>query len=133
MDSFIETMLIEEAEYRLKTRLSWYESQRAEQTGQTIIFYLNEETIGDLSTLGEALRQRGATAEPGELRCEMRMDNAAKNMERLKVRLLGMTHKALLNIPAPHAAVLLRRISELEAEEQGEIAALVAGNPTTQP
>ena len=120
------------AEYTLKTRLSWFDTQTIQDTGAVLIFELDGKTFQNVQDLERVMGAREDAGEvDGVLRCEMKTQTAQQNLVRLKARLVNMSPRQIMQIPNPHAAQLLARIAELEAEEQQELNDLLPGNPTT--
>ena len=132
--NFVETFTCQDGEtYEIKTRLSWFEAQKVDQAGETLLFELDGDTFKSLADAREALEGRESEGGQGVLKCELRMDHAQKNFERLKARLVGLNPRQVLGIPATHAAQILRRIEIIEEEEKAAIREILAGNPTTTP
>jgi hypothetical protein len=119
---------IDGTHYELKRRLGWFESQTIDDTGTTLVFEMDGETIGNIEDLQRRLDRTDAQ---GTLKCEVRIDTAKKNLARLRARVVGLNPRQLMGISRAHVIQLLRRIEELESDENEELSSLSAGNPTT--
>lgn len=133
-ENFVETFVCTDGTaYDLKTRLSWFDAQRVDQAGESILLEMDGKMFTSIDDARRVIEDtQGAGDSPGVLKFELRLDHAQKNLERLRARIIGLNARQILGISAQHAAQLLHRIEEIEAEEKAAIAEiLTSGNPTT--
>lgn len=133
MSNFTEDFICADGTaYEIKTRLDWFESQRIDQTGESILLEMDGETFGGIDDARRAIEEKQVSGDtPGVLRFELRIDHAQKNLARLKARLVGLNARQILGISAANAAQLLRRIEEIEEDEKAQVREILDANPTT--
>lgn len=106
----IETMEIEGAAYELRKRLGWYEADSVSTAGMRMLL------DGKIISAGVDIEDLEGI--------EVEIDAATRNLRRLTARVVGLKAYEIKKIPRVHAIKLLARITELEAEEDAELAAL---------
>lgn len=109
MNNTIEIVL-QDATYTLRERLGWREQQRIDQSA--LHLYADGASIAAIDDIKQ-LRE-----------VEIRPDIEQQNYLRLKARLVGMSSKAIDEIPPAHVPLLIERIEQLERDGQAEINSL---------
>jgi len=132
-ENFVETFACADgATYEIKTRLGWFEAQRVDQAGESILIEMDGEMFSSIEDARRVITDRHDAGEtPGVLKFELRLDHAQKNLERLKCRMVGLNIRQIMGIPAAHVAQLLHRIEAIEEAEKVAIREVLEGNPTT--
>lgn len=119
-NNYVEEVTIQDVTYKLRTRLGWYETNKV--TDKTVmIFYdpKSKDQIEDWAKSEELV--------PG------RVSSAEHDLERLKMRLIGVNRNKLKTLPSAHVRILLKHIEIYEKEQGEEEKELMEGNPTGLP
>lgn len=118
-DNYVQELNIEDATYRLRTRLGWYDLKKV--SDKAFQMFAEGKALTEADDLGEIKLVQIAA------------NSADHDLARLKARLVGMNRNKILDIPSPHVAVLIGAIEKYEQEQEAEETALTEGNPTETP
>lgn len=121
MNDNTEELIIGETTWIIKRRLGWQEQARI------------DDYAGRLFTSGRALSDMENISELEEV--EIRPDTVGQSTARLLARLVSVDDEFIKRNQIPkldpaHVHYLIKRIIELEEEQEEEIKALQPGNPT---
>lgn len=115
-ENYITEITIEETEYKVRTRLGWYELAQ----------------VGDkafqMFTDGRALTDADDLADVKQI--QIVNNSAEHNLARLRTRLVGINRNKIRGLPPAHVTVLIAAIEVYEEEQEAEEQALTEGNPT---